>query len=134
MKSAKPGRFFAACLAGTLLALCSGCVPVPLQRFSRCSVLSNQSVDLENVDLWTLEGQPATGSTTSFSVFGIIPIGKPRIATAVAQALLEHDADLLTDVVIRRHESWAILLGWETITVEGTAVKTLVARNGKQEG
>ncbi len=132
MKSAKPGRFFATCLAGTLLALCSGCINLP--HINRCSVLSNQSVNLEKVDLNALEGQPATGSTTTFSVFGIIPIGKPRIATAVAQALLEHDADLLTDVVIRRQDNWAILLGWETITVEGTAVKTLAAKDGKQEG
>ena len=132
MKSAKPGRFFATCLAGTLLALCSGCINLP--HINRCSVLSNQSVNLEKVDLNALEGQPTTGSTTGFSLFGVIPLVKPRLSTAVGQALLKHDADLLTDVVIRRQDNWAILLGWETITVEGTAVKTLAAKDGKQEG
>ena len=130
MKSVNPGRFLAACLAGTLFALCSGCVPLQLYR---CSVLSNQSVDLEKVDLQALEGQPSTGSATGFSLFGVIPISKPRLETAVGQALLKQEADLLTDVVIRRQQNWAILLGWETITVDGTAVKTRVKKDGNQE-
>ena len=126
MKSAKSGRLVAGCLAGASLLLCAGCVQ---PRFNHVSVLSNQDVDLEKVDLSGLEGEVASGSTTGFSIFGIIPVTKARVSMALHQALLDRDADLLIDAVIGREKSWAILLGWETITVKGRAVKTIVDKD-----
>jgi len=66
-------------------------------------------------------------------ILGIFPLGRPRLESALYSALVQYDADLLTDVEIRHEGFWALVVGWETVTVEGNAVNTQEIAKAKKE-
>lgn len=87
------------------------------------SVISNKNVSLNNVDIDKLPHVKNVIGKDSKFVFLFIPFGTPQIKTALNDALLKADGDLMVDASVYS-KSWWFLFGVNTIEINGTVVKT----------
>jgi len=94
--------------------LLSGCVSMGMAEFS---IVSTKPLNLKNE---YVESKRVTGKDMRHLVF-IIPIGVPKVDSAIANALEKSGADYLTDVKVTSN-TWLIPLiyGQLSIDVEGT--------------
>ncbi len=116
-------RLFASLVC--LLAI-SGCS----LRIADMSLISTRNVNLDRVDIDTLEGTQVEGSDSGW-IFLFIPFSFPHLENAIDVALNRAGGDLMTDAVVHA-SGWWFIVGQQTIRVEGTVVNTRRSSRGER--
>ena len=112
-----------------LLALSLGSFGCSSMRIGDLSVISSRNVNLDKVDLDTLEGTRVTGKDGVLLLLGLIPLGGlPNLEEAMDDALNQGGGDLMLDAVVRSTSWSAIIVAEVAIEVEGEVVKTRGAK------
>ena len=74
------------------------------------------------------------GSDTAFSFLGLFMFGRPDIDMAIKDALQSKSGDTLINVRCYETSRWFLLLGTNTVIVEGEAVKFGAAPENEKKG
>jgi len=72
------------------------------------------------------------GSDTAFSFLGLFMFGRPDLDLAIQDALREKGGDTMINIRCYETSRWFLLLGTNTVTVEGEAVKLGLAEAEKK--
>ena len=96
------------------------------------TVLSNKNVNLDGVDLDSLKGQRVEGEDSKWW-FLFIPLGWPKLESAVDDAMSKGDGDLITDAIVYTSGYHWLLFGKSSLSIEGVLLKTRGVATGAQQ-
>jgi hypothetical protein len=93
-------------------------------RVADMTLMSTRIVALDRVDIDKLPvTRRVVGEDSRWNILGI-PLGVPHLKDAVDDALNKGNGDLMTDAVIYQTGWTAIIVGQNSLRVEGDVVKT----------
>lgn len=106
-----------------LIAAACFCLSACVSHLADLTLASNQNVSLNNVNLNNLpQVRNVSGSDYGIDIL-FIPLKQASLMKAVRNALNKSDSDVMIDTSVERLYLW-LLIGYEKISVNGTAVKT----------
>ncbi len=105
-----------------LIAAASFCLSACVSHLTDLTLASNQNVSLNNVNLNNLpQIRNVSGADYGINIL-FIPLKQASLMKAVHNALNKSDSDVMIDASIDQFYLW-LLIGFEKISVTGTAVK-----------
>ncbi len=106
-----------------LIAAACFCLSACVSHLADLTLASNQNVSLNNVNLNNLpQIRNVNGSDYGIDIL-FIPLKQASLMKAVRDALNKSDSDIMIDTSVEKLYLW-LFIGFEKISVNGTAVKT----------